>query len=225
MERYKLRIHIFLIFILSFLLSSGFIVFLIYTAIQRPEDLNDLALIIGLILFLILFGPPVILTTTYFLEDFRKNVTVDVKNKIVRVENKYGEVGFNKKDLLEVYHVKVDRYSFTRFKYPMYEYLLFVFKERKQLIVTNLLCKPVKLISALSVNPKMIYRNVPFIDRELGNAILTTDEFDRKVEEFYKSFQNKTKNELLTICKQQGYASYAKKAARKILDKKSMTNF
>lgn len=221
METYKLRFHIFLIFILSLLLSSGFVIFVIYTAFQRPEHLTDIAFIIAFILLVIVSGAPIVLTTTYFLEDFRKSVTVDSENEIIKIENRYGKVEFNKKDLIEVYHVKVDRYNFSRFKCPMYEYLLFVFKEREKLIITNLLCKPEKLISALRINPKMIFKNFPFIDREMGNAFLTTEEFDSKVEEFYRNFQDKTKDELLTICKQQGYASYAKKAARQILDGKS----
>lgn len=218
MERYKLRIHILILFISGFIISSGIILFFINIAIKRPEDYTDLAFIIALILLLIIGGPPVILTITYFLEDFRKYVTIDFKNGILWIENRNEKIEFNKEDLLEVYHVKVDKYSTSRLKYPMYEYLLFVFKERKKLIITNLICKPEKLKNALGIKSKMIYKNFPFIDREMGNAFLTTDEFERKVKEFYENLQDKPDNELVTICKQQGYANYAKKAARQILD-------
>lgn len=218
MKKYKLRIPIVLYFILSWIISAGFILFWIDIAISRPEDLTDTSFIGASILFLILVGPPIILTITYFLEDLRKNVIIDDENEIIKIKKGNIIVDFNKKDLLEVYHVKVNWNNSSKFQFTMYRYLLFVFKEKKKLVITNLICKPEIIINALKINPKIVYKNIPFIDRKMGNSFLTSEELDSKINEFYIKYKNKEEDELLRICKQPGYAEYAKKAARLILD-------
>jgi len=218
MKKYKLRIPIVFYFILSWIFSAGFILFWIDIAISRPEDLTNKSFIGASILSIILIGPPIILTISYFLEDLRKNIIIDDENELIKIKKRNIIVDFNKKDLLEVYHVKVDRYNSSKFQFPMYQYLLFVFKERKKLVITNLICKPELIINALKINPKIVYKNVPFIDRKMGNSFLTSEELDSKVNEFYIKYKNKKEDELLRICKQPGYTEYAKKAARLILD-------
>lgn len=220
MKTYKLRIHIILIFILSFIFSLGFVFFWIKLAISRPEDLTDIGFIIASIVFLIFIGPPIILTITYFQQDLNKKVIIDKANGLIKIEKNREQYSFNRKDLIQVYHVKVDKYAASRYKFPMYEYLLFVFKEKEKLIITNLLCKPKHIIESLSLKPKMIYTNVPLIDKKLGESFLTTAQFDDKVKEFHLNFQNNTDDELMKVCGQKGYADYAKKAARQILNER-----
>ena len=221
MKTYKLRIHIALILILCCLISVGFVSFWIRIAISRPEELTDIGFIIASVLFLIFVGPPIVLTITYFIQDFRKKISVDNTKGILSIRKNNKSFEFRKQDVKEVYHVKVNKSNTSKFQFPMFEYLLFVFEERQKLIVTNLICKPERLLNSLKLTPKVIHTNVPLIDKTMGNSFLTTQEFDAKVNEFYKRYKNKPDNELLEICKNKGYAEYAKKAARQILNEKN----
>ncbi|RIJ46769.1 hypothetical protein D1614_17750 [Maribellus luteus] len=223
MEIHKIRIHTAIIFVLCFLIAVGFVAFWLRIAISKPEELTNVGFIVTSIVFLVFVGPPIVLTTTYFLHDFRKTISIDKSSGVLFVKKHNEHFKFNKEKLKEVYHVKVNKNSSSRYQFPMYEYLLFVFEERQKLVVTNLLCKPDTLIRALHITPKVIHTHVPLIDKTMGNTFLTTKEFDAKVKEFYHAYQNKSEAELLDICKQKGYADFAKKAARLLLNEKNNT--
>lgn len=186
MKTYKLRIHTLLILVLCCFISVGFVSFWIRIAISRPEDLTDIGFIIVSVLFLIFVGPPIVLTITYFIQDFRKEISVDNTKGILSVRKNNKSFDFEKQHLIEVYHVKVNKSNTSKFQFPMFEYLLFVFEERQKLIVTNLICKPERLLNSLKITPKVIHTNVPLIDKTMGNSFLTTQELDAKVNEFYK---------------------------------------
>jgi len=221
MKIFKLRTHVILIFILSLIFSAGFVFFWIRLAISRPEDLTNIGFIIVSIMFLFFIGPPIILTITYVSEDLNKRVIIDNTTGLIKIE-KSGEIySFSQKDLIQVYHVKVDKFASSHYQFPMYEYLLLLFKEQEKLILTNLLCKPMNIIDSLKLKPKMIYTNVSLIDKKLGESFLTTAQFDNKVKEFYSNFQNKTDEELMQVCGQKGFSDYAKKAARQILNERN----
>ncbi|MCG6191263.1 hypothetical protein [Maribellus maritimus] len=73
----------------------------------------------------------------------------------------------------------------------------------------------------MEIEPKVIHSNVPLIDRTMGNSFSTAKEFDSKAKEFYDKYKDKSEKELLEICKQKGYADYAQKTARQLLDEKN----
>jgi len=219
MKTLKLRIHIVLIFIASLLVSVGFLLYWINIAISSPEDLMDFEVIICSLFFLAFLGPPIILTTTYFFEDYNKTIILK-DDKIVVIKNNQSIV-IARKDVIDSYYVKVDEYSRSRYQFSQYEYILIVLKEKKRIYITNLLCKPNMIIDYFNLKPEEINTNVPFIDRKLGDLNLTTQEFEKKVQEFIVTFGDKTEEDLLKICKQSNvYADYAIKAARQLLDKK-----
>jgi len=219
MKTLKLRIHIILIFVASLLISVGFLSYWINLAISNPEDLTNSGYIIMSLFFLVILGPPIVLTITYFYEDLNKIITLKDKEIIVVKNNQ--SIVIKRKDIIDSYYVKVDKYNMTRYKFPQYEYILIILKEKKRIYITNLLCKPNLIIDYINLKPEMIYTNVPFIDRQLGDLNLTTQEFEQKVQEFMVNYGDKTEEDLLKICKQSNlYADYAIKAARQLLNKK-----
>lgn len=145
----------------------------------------DIGGIIVSIIVLIVVGPPIIMTFTYVREDLNKKLSINNIKGQITVEKGKTKYCFNKKDLIKVYHIKVDKYAMTKYTFPMYEYVLFLFKEQERLIITNLLCKPKYLIESLDLKPQMVYTNVPFINRKIGDRYLTTAQFETKTKEFY----------------------------------------
>jgi len=216
----KLRIHIVLIFLALLLIAVGFFAFWLNIAITEPENLTDFRYIIPSIFFLAFFGPPIILTISYFFEDFNKRVIL-LEDKITVKKNNQ-EIVINRKDIIDFFHVKVDKYNISRYKFSDFEYISIILKENQRIYITNLLCKPNEIINFFKFKPEIIYTNIPFIDRGLGGINLTTQEFEQKVQEFMVNFGDKTEEDLLKICKQSNvYADYAIKAARQLLNKKS----
>ncbi|RZT96376.1 hypothetical protein EV201_1014 [Ancylomarina subtilis] len=218
MKTLKLKTYIVLIFITSIFVSGGLLGYGIYFAITRPEDMTDARYIFASIFVLFVLGPPIFMTITYYLEEFKKSVTLyENGNKIV-IKNNNEEFIINRAEILDSYHVKVDEHNGLRYKFSEFEYILIVLKGGRRVFITNFLCKPDKILTFLRLKPNMIYTNVPFINRRLGEQYLTPKEFDKKVNEFSEIFRDKKEEDLIKICKQTNvYADYAIRAARQQL--------
>jgi len=218
MKTQRLRFNILLIFIGSLLISIFYIGLLIHLIIAEPERLTSSGFIFISIIFIIFLGPPTILTITYFIEDFNKTLEFNLSSgEIIINKNKNCWI-INKDSILDFYIVKVDKYTFVRYQFPQYQYVLIILKDGDRIFITNLLSKPQRLIDFLKIIPHEINVLVPFIDRRIGEINLTPDKYEKKVKEFYHTFNIKTNSELIEICSQQAvYADYAREAARRLL--------
>ena len=221
MTELKPRVDKILIFSVSFLISSLFVIQLIIIIIKRPEDLKDIGSIIIYILFIVLVGPPLVLSTTYFYIDLTKRVFIDENKKQLIIKSRRKEISITRNDIVESYYVRVASLRGSNYKFPFYKYILLVLKERKRIFITNLLCEPEFLIKHLDLNCKLINSNVPLIDRLLGEGVLTSKEFEDKVLEFENNFQVHSNATLSNIISQKNvYADYAREAASRILKKR-----
>ncbi len=221
MTELKPRIGQILIFSVSFLISIALIIFIIRIINKRPEDLKSIEAIIAYLLFIILVGPPLILSTTYFYVDLSKKVCVDKHTKRIIIRKGGTETVITHNDVVESYYVRVENIGGSRYKFPSYKYVLLVLKERKRVFITNLLCDPEVIIKHLDLNCKFINSNVPLIDRTLGGGVLTSKEFENKVLEFENNFQDHSNVMLVNIINQKNvYADYAREAASRILKRR-----
>ena len=125
-------------------MAVGFFAFWLNLAITKPENLTDFRYIIPSIFFLAFFGPPIILTISYFIEDFNKRVIL-LEDKIIVKKNNQ-EIIINRKDIIDFFHVKVDKYNISRYKFSDFEYISIILKENQRIYITNLLCKPNEIV-------------------------------------------------------------------------------
>lgn len=221
MTELKPRIGQILIFSVSFLISIALIIFIIRIINKRPEDLKSIDAIIAYLLFIILVGPPLILSTTYFYVDLTKKVSIDMHTKRIIIREGGKETVITHNDVIESYYVRVENLGGSRYKFPFYKYVLLVLKERKRVFITNLLCDPEFIIKHLDLNCKYINSNVPLIDRTLGECVLTSQEFENKVLEFENNFQDHSNEMLVNIINQKNvYTDYAREAASRILKRR-----
>lgn len=221
----KPRLNQILIFSISLLASMGLIIFIITIIVERPEDLKRLDAIIAYLLFIIVFGPPLIMSITYFYNDLTKKVIIDKLNNQILIRKKGIEQIITNKDIMGAFYVRVGDYNGTRYRFPSYKYLMIVLKERKRICITNLLCEPDEIIKVLKLNPSIIETNVPLINWSFGSSILTSKEFESKVVEFEKNFDDYSNSKLIDIIKQKNvYADYAREAASRILKKRKQNS-
>jgi len=220
MKTHSWRSGVVLHFSIGLLGSIIILGFFIKSIIADPEFLTDIAFILALIICLVLIGIYDFVTISYFIEDSKKEISIDFNRKEVSII-KYGKVlKFKKADIYECFFVKSRASWNSQNPFLDHNYLVFVLTNRKRIIITNLLIKPKELINGLKLNPQNIESTIPYIDYKIGDGILTERQFEVKVREFYLCYSAKNKEELLRICQNPDvYANYAIEAARRVLKK------
>lgn len=170
-------------------------------------------------LFIFIFTlPEIFVAFSYIIEDYNKKIFIDKENRCLIVEHKNEKIQIVQSDIVKSYHVEVKKTS-SRYKgVTGYEYVLLILPERKKVYITNLFCPSKDIISFFSLGCVNIQYMFPRIDRTIGNALLTTEEHENRVNEFLKIFRNHTDDELYNILRnRKDYATYALKAAQILL--------
>jgi hypothetical protein len=218
MTELKPRLKNILIFSASLLISAGLLIFLL-AGLYNLKSTESIVPIGILFLFCL---PPLILSITYFYIDLTKKVFIDVSQNRIIIRKRGKEIIIKQEDILDSFYVRVeDKWRYKGYYFPMYKYIVLILKERRRVFITNLLCEPELIINAMNLNRKLIYRNIPFINRNLGSGVLTTKEFESKVLEFENNFQEHPNYILADIISQRTvYADYAREAATRILKKR-----
>jgi len=221
MNELKPRKEKILIFLASILFSLFFMGILIKNLIEGYNDPETLGAIIISITLMLFASPPLLLSITYFYTDFTKEVIVDKTQILVKQRGELTVISQN--DVMDSFYVKADDiFSYRNYRFPMYKYIVLILKERKRVYITNLLCEPELIIKTLELDTKIIYTDFPFIKWTLGSGVLTSKEFETKVVEFEKNFQEHTESKLAEIISQRNiYADYAIEAATRVLNKKN----
>jgi hypothetical protein len=216
----KVTILIFLACILFALFFIGILIRNLIEGYSGLEALGTIIISIGLILFA---SPPLLLSITYFYTDLTKKVFLDESRKQIVIRKRGKETVITQSEIMDSFYVKADDFysGLRHYRFPMYKYIMLILKERKRVCITNLLCEPEIIIRALDINCKLIYTDFPFIKWTLGSGVLTTKEFETKVQEFENNFQGHA-NSILTdiISQKKVYADYAREAATRILNKR-----
>jgi len=212
-----------LIFLASILFSLLFLGFLIRNLIVGYSDLETIGTIIFSIALMLFASPPLLLSITYFYTDLTKKVFIDEARKQIIVLKRGKETIIAQSEIMDSFYVKADPFysGLSHYRFPMYKYVMLVLKERKRVCITNLLCEPESIMRALDINSKLIYTDFPFIKWTLGGGVLTTKEYEAKVQEFENNFQEHSNTMLAEIINQKEvYADYAREAATRILNKR-----
>jgi hypothetical protein len=212
-----------LIFIASILVSLIFIGILIKNMIEGYYGLEVVGTTIFSIALILLSSPPLLLSITYFYADLTKKVFLDETLKQIIIKKRGKEIVISQDEIMDSFCVQVDDFwNYRRgYKFPMYKYIMLVLKERKRVVITNLLCEPEMIKSSMNLSCKLIYSNVPFINWTLGAGVLTTKEYEVKVLEFENNFREHSNSMLADIIHQKKvYADYAIEAAIRILNKR-----
>lgn len=170
--------------------------------------------ILAVSLFIFVFTlPEIIVAVSYIIEDHNKKIYLDKENQRLIVKHKGEEVRVSQSDIVKSYHVESRRRGVIG-----YEYVLLILPERKKVYITNLFCKSKDIISLFSLSCVNMQYMLPRIDRTIGNAFLTTEEHEEKVNEFRNIFKNHSDDELYHILRnRKDYAIYAVKAAQILL--------
>jgi len=223
MTRLKPRIVKILIFLLSILFTVICAVLLTKNLNKGYDGLETAGAIVFTVLMILFFSPPLLLSVTYFYTDLTKKVFLDESRKQIIVRKWGKETVITADEIKDSFYVKADELfsGLRHYRFPMYKYVMLILKERKRVCITNLLCEPEVVIRVLDLNYKLIYTDVPFIKWNLGSGVLTTKEYEAKVQEFEKNFQEHTNTKLADIVSQRNvYADYAREAATRILNKR-----
>jgi hypothetical protein len=223
MTELKPRIEKTLIFLLVILISVSFIIFGVFNFFNSPENLKNTMAIIACSIIIIFSIPPLIIAITYFCSDLTKKVFLDETRKQIIIKKRGKEIVISQEEIMDSFCVQVDDFwNYRRgYRFPMFKYILLVLKERKRVVITNLLCEPELIKSSMNLKCKLIYTRVPFINWTLGGGVLTTKEYEAKVLEFEKNFQQHSDSMLAEIINQKKvYADYAREAATRILNKR-----
>jgi hypothetical protein len=198
---------------------SGVMAWQVY--LNRESWFDSFLVIVPIIVGIVL-GIPFAATLTYFIEDFRKSLSVDLKKKTIHIKKGKNEQQFIVKDIKECFYIH-SRYEWNK-GYDFFQdhkYLAFLLQNGKTYFITNLLVDPKVLINNFKLRPTVLPSSIPYLDRKIGSGIITGEKYQKKVDEFYELFSNKTKSELLDICSNPKiYEEYAIEAARKLLDEK-----
>ena len=177
--------------------------------------------IVAFILTIIIFGPSFILAVTYLYQDLTQKVYIDEHQKQIIIRQKGNEIRISRQDIVEYFLVRVNEKHLHSYRYRPFNYILIVLKERQKIIITNLLIKPEYIIQFFNLYSTILEKNIPFIERSLGDRNLTSEEFENKVNEFINTFLNYSESELKQIiCQKKEYADYARAAASRILSSK-----
>ena len=213
MQIHKIKIKVLLDFLGT---SLFFFCPLLIMAIVKPNVLHDIFIIILVSIVQIYFSIPLILTITYLIEDFKKTIVLNSQTGVLSVENKQDEIKIYKKDIIDFYYVKG---NLVRHFTIDFDYIVIILKERQRIFITRLICNPQDIIDFIGIEPKEISQILPYLDRKIGSAYLTTQEFEEKVKEFIETYKNKSNEELHNICSHSNtYAEYAIAAAKRILE-------
>ena len=165
-------------------------------------------------LFTIALLSQIVLPVSYIIEDYKKKIYIDKENQCIIVKKRGEEIRITNADIIKSYHLKaIHRHHGIR----GYEYVVLILPERKKVYITNLFCDSNDIISFLSLSCETL-KAWPMIDRTIGNAFLTTEEYEDKVNEFLEIFKNHSDDDLCKILRnRQDYAIYAVKAAQILL--------
>ena len=220
MTELKPRKEKILIFLAGILFSLFFMGILIRNLIEGYSDFEVSGAIIISIVLILFASPSLLLSITYFYTDLTKKVIVD-KNQIL-IKKRGNLTVISQNDVMDSFYVKADEiFSYRKYRFPMYKYIVLILKERKKVYITNLLCEPELIINTLELNTKIIYIGFPFLKWTLGSGVLTSKEYETKVIEFEKNFHEHPDSKLAEIISQRHvYADYAIEAATRILNKR-----
>jgi hypothetical protein len=211
----KDKVVIFLLCLVGPLVLIGL---LIKNLIEGYNDFNATATLVIAIVFILFISPPIVLSITYLFIDLTKKIIIDKNNIVIIKRAKH--ISINHEDVIVSFYVKVDDFfAYTRYNFPMFKYIVLILKERKKVFITNLLCDPELIIKTLELDNKMILTPFPFLNPTLGNGVLTSKEYEKKVQEFEKLFQQNTNAMLAEIINNKNtYADYAREAATRLLN-------
>jgi len=221
MKEYKLRIGVLAEMSFLIVLSLVAIGFLTSFIIKDIVTLNSYWEFIFLGIFIAIIGIYDFITLTYFKEDFGKKVTINSQNKELIIRKGNMERLISRKDINKCYHIKSDHRNSTNDPFRVHKYLAIHLKSRELIIISSLIIEPKLLLSELGLTSTLIKQFLPYIDYKIGSEFLSQEDYEKKVEEYCEIYKDKSKEELLGICKEpKVYAQYAVESARKLLKAK-----
>jgi hypothetical protein len=204
-------------------IALGIIIPIFFMLIAIRAAWHDLTVlrtdaILAVSLFIFVFTlPEIIVAVSYIIEDHNKKIFIDKENQCLVVKHKGEEIRITQSDIVKSYHIESRRRGVIG-----YEYILLILPERKKIYITNLFSKSKDIISFFSLSCINMQYMLPRIDRTIGNAFLTTEEHEDKVDEFRSIFKNHSDDELYHILRnRKDYATYAVKAAQILLKERS----
>lgn len=191
-----------------------FFMFMVINAAWQDLTALQTDAILAISLFIFAYTlPEIIVAISYITEDYNKKIYLDKENRCLIVKHKGEEIRITQPDIVKSYHVESKRRGVIG-----YEYVLLILPERKKIYITNLFSKSKDIISFFSLSCVNMQYMIPRIDRTIGNAFLTTEEHEDKINEFRNIFKNHSNDELYHILRnRKEYATYAVKAAQILL--------
>ncbi len=218
MEKLKLRIDKVLILLISVVGTLSLLFLVFYRLYVHKGDLLFISLAI-VIIFLI----PCILSVTYFYVDLTKQVYLDKSKNEILIKRNGKEFTICHNDVVESFCVMVnsDKVRNKVFRYPSYKYIVLILNEKKRIYITCLLSDPETIINILNLKCKTAYSDIPFINWFLGDNVLTTKEYEDKVNEYEDNFRDYSHDKLIEIINNKNvYTDYSREAAQRLLKRK-----
>jgi len=219
MKELKPRITQLLIFLLFFFVGFIFLTFLISQILKVESNQDPLLVIMAGVGCLLIFGPFIVLSASYLYVDLTKKIFLDEHKNQIIVKRKNNSMTISAQDIVESYHVKVLNPFRRRLPLNACEYIVPVLKEREKIYITNLLIDPEQISKCLNIKYNLIITRIPFIDWQIGQGVLKSDELEHKVTELLERFQDYPTSQLAEILSQKStYADNAREAASRLMN-------